>query len=168
MDVRTELDRRGSPPAEPTAEHADTLLKPTEAGLRIASPKRALLLLARALRLRCPNCGRGRVMASWFRLRPRCQSCGLQLERGEHDYFLGAILFNLIIAELLYALLLVVLLLWMWPVVPWGLLETGGIALMVLFPILLFPFSKAIWLALDLMVRPPTAEEFKPGAVADA
>ena len=33
---------------------------------------------------------------------------------------------------------------------------------MVLFPFLLYPFSQTIWMAYDLMLRPPLAEEFEP------
>ena len=39
----------------------------------------------RALALRCPWCGKGPVLASWFRLRERCGACGLRLERGERS-----------------------------------------------------------------------------------
>ena len=165
MDNRAEPNGSGSAPGEPTARYANSPLNPTEAGLALASPKRILRLFARALRLRCPNCGRGRVMASWFGVRPSCSSCGIRFERGEHDYFLGAMLFNLVLAELLFAAILVVVLVAMWPVVPWDFLQYGGVALMILLPFLLFPVSRTIWMAFDLMLRPPTADEFelRPG-----
>src|SRR5947208_3115042 len=41
----------------------------------------ALLMVARALLLRCPNCGAGGLFASWFKLRSACAVCGLVLER---------------------------------------------------------------------------------------
>lgn len=37
---------------------------------------------------------------------------------------------------------------------PWSLLQYGAPAAMVLAPILLYPFSRLIWLAFDLMLRP--------------
>jgi len=47
--------------------------------------------LARALRLRCPNCGGAGLMQSWFVLRARCTACGMRLQRGEdQDYWLMA------------------------------------------------------------------------------
>ena len=140
-------------------------MRPTEAGLELGGRKRVLLLFGRALRLRCPNSGREPVMASWFKVRPSCSSCGIHFERGEHDYYLGAMLFNLVLAELLFAAILVVVLVAMWPVVPWDFLQYGGIALMILFLILLYPVSRTIWMAFDLMLRPPTADEFelRPG-----
>jgi hypothetical protein len=52
-------------------------------------------LFARALRLRCPNCGRGRLFTSWLRMRSRCPVCGLELERGEEGYQVGSYMFNI-------------------------------------------------------------------------
>ena len=92
-------------------------------------PRRALRLLGRALRLRCPNCGGGAIFLSFGRLRPDCPTCGLQLDRGESDYFLGAYLFNLVAVELLFAGALLVVMLATWPSPPWDLLQWGGAAL---------------------------------------
>jgi hypothetical protein len=33
---------------------------------------------------------------------------------------------------------------------------------MVLMPIAFYPFSKALWLAIDLIVRPPQPDDFAP------
>jgi hypothetical protein len=46
-----------------------------------------------------------------------------------------------------------------WPSPPWGLLQYGGIALMILAPIIFFPFSKTLFLAFDLLFRPATKDE---------
>src|SRR5882762_3685371 len=64
---------------------------------------RALVMFARALRRRCPNCGAGPVIARWIYTRPACPRCRLRLDRGEPDYFLGAIVFNMAFAEGLFA-----------------------------------------------------------------
>jgi hypothetical protein len=42
-----------------------------------------------------------------------------------------------------------------WPSPPWALLQYGGIALMVVVPFVLFPFTKTLFLAFDLIFRPP-------------
>ena len=47
------------------------------------SLSRALRLYGRALLLRCPHCGKGRVVRSGFRMHPRCPACGIRTERGE-------------------------------------------------------------------------------------
>ena len=44
---------------------------PGAGGSRKPTLSRAARLIWRALRLRCPNCGRGHLLASWFRLRER-------------------------------------------------------------------------------------------------
>jgi len=41
------------------------------------------LLLGRALRRRCPQCGGGSLFQSWLSIRDRCPTCGLRTERGE-------------------------------------------------------------------------------------
>ena len=35
-----------------------------------------------------------------------------------------------------------------------------GVALMILFPVFFYPFSKTIFLAFDLFFRPPPPEDF--------
>jgi hypothetical protein len=40
-----------------------------------------------------------------------------------------------------------------WPNPPWTLLQYGGAILMVLTPIVLYPFTKTVFLAVDLAVR---------------
>ena len=121
--------------------------------------KRALLLFWRAMRLRCPNCGGGPVFRSWFRMRPYCPACGLPLERGEQGYQVGSYMFNIIAAELIFVLVFLAVVLITWPSPPWRLLQYGGIILMILAPVILFPFSKTLFLAFDLLFRPATQDE---------
>ena len=131
----------------------------SQTGLVIPGPKRFAQLFARALTLRCPNCGGGPVLQHWFRMRERCGRCGLRIERGERDYFIGSMLLNLVLGELLVAFIMVGVILASRPRVPWEFLEIALPAMAVLFPVLCFPFSKLTWLALDLLVRPVTAAE---------
>lgn len=123
-------------------------------------PRRIIQLLARAVRLRCPACGRGAVFETWFRMRQRCPVCTLHLERGEHGYVVGAYMFNIIAAELIFAAIFVAVLAATWPEPPWRLLQYGGAALMVGLPVAFYPFAKTIFLAFDLVFRPPGSEDF--------
>jgi uncharacterized protein (DUF983 family) len=122
-------------------------------------PRRRVRLFTRAIRLRCPNCGGGPLFRSWFRLRSHCPACGLPLERGEEGYQVGSYMFNIIASELLFAAIFLTVLLLTWPDPPWELLQYGGMALMVLAPLLFYPFSKTLFLAFDLVFRPPTSDE---------
>jgi uncharacterized protein (DUF983 family) len=119
---------------------------------------RALLLFARALSLRCPNCGERRLLRSWFRLEPTCPNCGLLVER-EHGNFTGSMTINLVVTETAWVVFLVAMMLATWPNPPVALLQWGSIGLMIAVPILFFPFSKTLWLALDLLFRPFKAGE---------
>ena len=125
------------------------------------SPTRALRLLSRGVRLRCPHCGEGRLRGGWLKLKPKCPVCGLRTDRGEEDFFNGGMMWNIVFSEgalLGMALLLGVL---TWPDVPWGLMQWLGIALMVVVPFVFYPFSLGFWLANDICIRPVTEEEMR-------
>jgi uncharacterized protein (DUF983 family) len=133
----------------------------SKVGLELPSIARTARLFARALLLRCPNCGGGPVREGWFKMRVRCGRCGLRIERGEGDYFTGSMLFNYIVPGLLVLIVLAVILIATWPRVPWDTIQYLAPALIVAAGVGLFPFSKLIWLAFDLMLRPVTAEEMR-------
>jgi len=116
----------------------------------------------RALLLRCPNCGGTKVLRSWFKLQHRCAKCGIRLDRGEvDDYFLGGMFFNIVLAEIIFALVLLVVVVVMWPNVPWAGVEYSLIVAMIAAPIVLYPVSRLMWLALDLLLRPPDEAEME-------
>ena len=121
---------------------------------------RVTSLFGRALRLRCPNCGGSPIFVTWSHLVPNCPVCGLGLERGEQGYWLGAYFFNLVAMETVFSIWVLAFLLGTWPNPPWDLLQATAIALMLVVPFAFFPYSKTLFLAFDLMVRPPTEEDF--------
>ena len=129
-------------------------------------PTRIVTLFARAFRLRCPNCGQGKLFTSWFRMRERCPVCGLKTERGDDGYQVGSYMFNIVASELLFGALFIGAIVLTWPTPPWTLLQYGGIALMILAPFLFFPVSKTLFLAFDLIFRPAEPDELSP-SVAD-
>lgn len=131
----------------------------TETPLVVPSLGRTLHIMGRALRLRCPHCGKGKVLDGWAHVRERCSACGFRFERSSDHYFAGAMLTNIIIAELIFVAALVVTLRVTWPEVPWDLLQYGGAAAMIILPIALYPFSKVTWLAADVLIRPATSDE---------
>lgn len=121
--------------------------------------KRVATILGRAATLRCPNCGGGPVLRHWFKMRDRCGNCGLAIERGERDYFIGSMMFNLTVSEMTFAIAFVTIMLVMWPNVPWDTLEWAAPLGMLAAPFVLFPFSKLAWLAFDILLRPVTPDE---------
>lgn len=110
----------------------------------------------RALLLRCPACGGRPLFQGWLSMRERCPRCGLRTERGEQGYVVGAYMFNIMAAELIWAALFLATVWATWPAPPWDALTWGGGALMVAMPFLCYPFSKTIFLAFDLAFRPPS------------
>ncbi len=123
------------------------------------SPVRAATLLWRAARLRCPNCGEGRLFSGWVKMKRACPSCHLLLDRGEGDYFLGGYTINFIVSELLIVVGATAGIILTWPEVPWRLITWSLVALMIVAPILFYPFAKTLWLATDLVFRPLTLRD---------
>jgi uncharacterized protein (DUF983 family) len=126
-----------------------------------SSSMRPILLFFRAVRLRCPNCGGGPLFKHWLRARERCPVCGIRLARGEQGYEVGAYMFNIVAAELIFAAIFLAIVISTWPTPPWDLLLYGGVFLMVVVPAVFYPFSKTLFLAFDLTFRPPMPEDFE-------
>jgi len=84
--------------------------------------------------------------------------CGLHLERGEQGYVVGAYMFNIIAAELVFAMIFMGVVLLTWPDPPWRTLQYGGGVLMIAMPFFFYPFSKTLFLAFDLVFRPHGTE----------
>ena len=129
--------------------------------LRLARPREIARLFGRAVIFRCPNCGGRPVLRTWIKLRDRCPECGLRLERGEHDYFSGSVLFNFIFSELLFAFIFAAYLIAKHGDVNWDILQWVLIAFVALAPVVMYSMSKLLWLAFDLMLRPVTPEELE-------
>lgn len=117
-------------------------------------------MIGRALLLRCPRCGGRGIWRSWFKIKHDCPTCGLVLERGEsEDYWLGAYMFNLVAAELVSVATAVAVIIALWPKVPWNFVWALSVVLAIVMPVLFLPFARDLWLAFDLMFRPPDAAD---------
>jgi len=89
----------------------------------------------------------------------RCPSCNLALTRKESGYSLGGFWLNMLFAEGVTIALFIGTLVATWPNPPWTLLQYGLPILALLTPLLFFPFSKTLFLALDLAVRPANQDD---------
>jgi uncharacterized protein (DUF983 family) len=124
-------------------------------------PSRMKLLL-RGLSRRCPVCGETRIGQGYFRLKESCPGCGLRFTRLEGQWS-GDIGINTIVTfSLLYLVLLGGTLL-MWGDIRIGLLAVAATFVVLVFPVLFVPVAKTLWLAIDLIMRPPQADEFTDG-----
>jgi uncharacterized protein (DUF983 family) len=107
-----------------------------------------------AVMLRCPRCGVRGIVEGWFRLPAACPRCALAFDRGESGYQVGSYMVGMILIELLFVALLAGIIAASWPTPPWTLLQWGGPLLMIVGPLVIFPFTKTLYLAFDLTFRP--------------
>jgi uncharacterized protein (DUF983 family) len=122
-------------------------------------PSRMRLLL-RGLSRRCPVCGETRIRQGYFRLKESCPRCGLRFTRLDGQWS-GDIGINTIVTfSLLYVVLLGGTLL-MWGDLKVGLLAGAAAGVVLVFPVLFVPVAKTLWLAIDLIMRPPQPDEFE-------
>lgn len=118
-------------------------------------------MLRRGLVKHCPLCGSGHLFTGWFTMRERCPGCGYLFER-EEGFFLGAYVVNLAVAEGLVLLLAVVpciILFANYPDVSVVPVILAGVAAAIVGPLVFYPFSKTVWTAIDLILRPVDAWE---------
>lgn len=111
----------------------------------------ALRALLRGAFRRCPRCGSGRLFRRWLKIRDRCPRCRLRLER-EEGGFLGAMVINYGVTTLVWVVLLVVWLIVDLPDVHVAQLTLTSIAVVAIFPLVSYPFSKTVWAAVDYLV----------------
>jgi uncharacterized protein (DUF983 family) len=110
----------------------------------------------RGVTRRCGRCGGRRVFRTYFQLHERCPRCGYQFER-EEGFFTGVYLVNyaatavLLVAEIVAFFVFAVSREEDVSFIPWLL---GGAAIAVIAPIVLYPFAKSTWAAIDFAARP--------------
>ena len=104
--------------------------------------------VARGFTKRCARCGAGKLFRSYFTMVPDCPRCGLHFER-ESGYWAGALAINMILVGGVFAVAFVIALVLTVPDVPVGLLLAILVPIMVIGPIVTYPFSKTIWVAID-------------------
>ena len=109
------------------------------------------LLFARALVLRCPHCGGRHVLRHWLAMKETCPDCGLALAAGNRA---GAYILNLFASELTALFVLLAIVVRRWPNPPYALLQWFMPTLMLLAPLLFYPFSKLVFVAIDLALHP--------------
>ena len=121
---------------------------------------RPLAMVGRGLVRRCPRCGGGHLFDGWFRLRDRCPGCGMKFER-EEGFWLGGYVINIAAGESALLILLAVLIaslangshVTVWPY------AVVGIGIAVGGPLVTFPYSRTVWCAVYLIMKPLTPEE---------
>ena len=106
-------------------------------------------MVGRALRRRCPRCAEKEIWRSWFNLEESCPQCHYRFER-EEGYWVMAIIVNTAIVEAIFAVFFVGGLIASWPEIDWAYLLGTALVTNAILPFLFFPYSKTLWMALDL------------------
>ena len=117
---------------------------------------KASTALWRGLTKRCAVCGGRRLFEGWFRMKRACPTCATTFER-EAGFFGGAVFVNFAFTEIVMFLYLAIATLVTLPHPEVKTLIVGSIAICVVLPVLLYPFSKTTWFAIHLLMEPITA-----------
>jgi len=103
-------------------------------------------LIARALQLKCPKCGDGKLYTGWSRMADKCTHCGLNYHPAP-GYYLGATYVNYGITAMTTTIVFLTMRLGF--NVPTGNVVWPLMGFCILFPLLIHRFARALWLAFD-------------------
>ena len=110
-------------------------------------PSRARQLW-RGLTRRCPRCGSRHLFRHWVAMVADCPRCGLHYER-EAGYWTGAMAINVVLVGGVFTVLFVVAIALTIPDVPVAPLLAFFVPFMLLGPVIAYPISKTLWVAID-------------------
>lgn len=120
-------------------------------------------LVGRALTLRCPRCGGREILSSWLSMVERCPSCGHKFERMD-GYWVGSMILSFAItAGAFLTIFLAGIALW-WPDPPYTALLVISLVVSGLTPLLAFPWSRTLFVAVELAVHPLEPHEVAAAA----
>ncbi|MDJ0924072.1 MAG: DUF983 domain-containing protein [Acidimicrobiia bacterium] len=107
-------------------------------------------------------CGQRRIFRKWFTMLERCPRCNLRFERID-GHLTGALGINTVVSIVVVLVVGVFGGVLTYPDLPLAPLVTSITLVAAVFPILFYPFSKTIWTAIDLRMRPLEPGETEPG-----
>ncbi|HUE16318.1 MAG TPA: DUF983 domain-containing protein [Planctomycetaceae bacterium] len=108
-------------------------------------------LLTRAMRLRCPRCGGGKLFSGPFSMPAECPQCKLRYERAP-GYFLGSIYINYGVTAVAITIGYLVLHVAM----RYTNRQLAGplVGFCIVFAIFFFRYARSLWLTLDCFFDP--------------
>ncbi len=113
----------------------------------------ASTLMRRGATRRCAVCGEGHLFRHWVQMVPRCPRCGFTFLRAPGQW-LGSWFLNICVAQSAVVLILVVSVGFTWPDPPMVVIATAAGVAAVGVPFLFFPYSRTLWVAIDLVMEP--------------
>ena len=117
-------------------------------------------MISRSLLRRCPNCGHHRAwFINWFKQGDRCVGCGVKRTRDTEGHELGSMTIASMINIILIMVAMGVAIALTAPDVPVLTLYIVLASAALVFPVLTWPVTHTLWMAIDLAARPMDAEE---------
>jgi hypothetical protein len=95
-------------------------------------------------------------------MKEHCDQCGVEFER-EEGYWAGALIINTTVTFGAFLIMFVGGILMTWPDVPWNVIGIITIVANAVIPVVFYPVSKTLWLALELGWHP-----LETGEIEDA
>jgi len=108
-------------------------------------------IIWRSLRLKCCQCGIGKMFRSWFKMHDNCSHCNVSFQR-EPGFFLGSIYINYAFTALTMTGIYIPALILEWA--PNNQLIWYAFAYTIIMPILLFRLARSLWLGFDQLFDP--------------
>ena len=126
----------------------------------------AWTMFRRAAVLQCPLCGSRRTfIRHWLGRYERCRTCGIKWNR-EQGFELGSIALNSLFTFLTLAVGMVVAFVSTAPDFPVRAMMIGFMAGALVLPLIFYPFTNTLWLAVDLLSHKPEEAELAAAAAA--
>lgn len=120
-----------------------------------------LRVLGRGATLACGVCGRRGLFRRYVHMAEECPRCGFHFERDE-GFFVGAVGMNTILSFGLLLISVITFLAVTYPDIPAGPWVFAVAVIVAPVPYLLYPLSKTLWLAVELVMKPPAEGEVLP------
>lgn len=116
-------------------------------------------MFRRAAVLKCPLCGSRRTfIRRWLGRYERCRTCGIRWNR-EQGTELGAIVLNCLFTFLTLAIGMLAAFVATSPDFPVFTMTVAFMAAALVLPLLFYPFTNTLWLAVDLLAHKPDDAE---------
>jgi uncharacterized protein (DUF983 family) len=117
---------------------------------------------------RCAVCGAGHLFHRWVHMEATCPHCGHRFHR-EPGHWCGSWFLNLCLAQLVAVVYLIVAVGISWPDSPDLVVAAAGLVVTLAASLLFFPYSRTIWCAIDLAMKPlDFTDDVAPGYELEA
>lgn len=110
-------------------------------------------VMLRAVRLDCPVCGGGGIFSGLFQMVEHCPTCGFRFQR-VHGHWIGSLGINTIVTFASLLIAVVVGFMLTTPDPPVLTLMIVAVTVAAIVPLVFFPWSRTLWSAIDLLMRP--------------